>query len=314
MAAPAERESLLAVDARARDEPGARERRRATTRGVFATAAACGLALGARWLATAPREGCARTPSGVDACASAARCEREACRSRDEIPRVVWMLWDAGWSEDAAPPYARRARRSWIEYNPDFEVRALNMSEAMALSGTHEEGSAYRVERATWDALRVEHKADLLRCALLAKYGGVWADASLQANAGLSEWLDLRRQAHLLMRTDDSARRAKHAPWFAVWFIAASKDSYVLKRLAKEFYADINSAKKDVDYFHMAHVIARLWNEDAKFRAALGPFRSANPAHCMGGDPRLSPILKRCSRAVLHEPFNMTAELAWKYE
>jgi hypothetical protein len=184
----------------------------------------------------------------------------------------------------------------------------------MALSETATEGTAYHVPRATWDALCVQHRADLLRSALLAKYGGVWADASLQANGRLSEWLDLRRDAHLLQRTDEEARREPQQPWFAVWFIAAAKHSYVLKRLADAFYADVRAVTTDFEYFHMARVIARLWNEDAAFRAALGPFGTADNAHCMTGDFRESPLLKRCSRAVLREPFDMAAELAWKNE
>ena len=225
------------------------------------------------------------------------------------------MLWDEGF--DRAPATARRARDSWIEYNPDFDVRPLDLRAAMELCGTNETGSAYHVPGETWAALRVEHKADLLRSALLAKYGGVWADASLQANAPLNTWLDVHRQAHLLQRTDNEAHRApaSRRPWFSVWFIAAAKNSYVAERLATEFYADVRGTSgEELDYYHMAHVLARLWNEDEKFRETLGPSRSADHAHCMVGDPRRAPFFKRCSRAVLNHPFDMREETAWKSE
>merc|ERR1712159_692883 len=106
---------------------------------------------------SAPLRSCVQTVIGAKACATTERC----------------------------------ARDSWIEYNPDFDVRPLDLRAAMELCGTNETGSAYHVPGETWAALRVEHKADLLRSALLAKYGGVWADASLQANAPLNTWLDV---------------------------------------------------------------------------------------------------------------------------
>ena len=264
---------------------------------------------------SAPLRTCVQTVTGAKACATTERCVEEACRSTEEIPRVIWMLWDEGF--DRAPATARRARDSWIEYNPDFDVRPLDLRAAMELCGTNETGSAYHVPGETWAALRVQHKADLLRSALLAKYGGVWADASLQANAPLNTWLDVHRQAHLLQRTDNEARRApaSRRPWFSVWFIAAAKNSYVAERLATEFYADVRGTSgEELDYYHMAHVLARLWNEDEKFRETLGPSRSADHAHCMVGDPRRAPFFKRCSRAVLNHPFDMREETAWKSE
>jgi len=263
---------------------------------------------------SAPLRQCVQTLSGANACATTKACVEEACRSTEGIPRTIWMLWDEGF--DRAPAIARRSRDSWVAYNPDFEVRTLDLRRAMELCGTNETGSAYHVPSEEWRLLSVQHKADLLRSALLAKYGGVWADTTLQANAPLSKWLDLHRQAHLLQRTDNEARHAPKSqqPWFSVWFIAAAKNSYVAERLAAEFYADVRGTSGDLDYFHMAHVLARLWNEDVKFRAALGPSRSADQAHCMVGDPRHAPFFKRCSRAVISHSFDMREETEWKKE
>ena len=93
------------------------------------------------------------------------------------------------------------------------------------------------------------------------------------------------------------------------------RNSYVAERLATEFYADVRGTSgEELDYYHMAHVLARLWNEDEKFRETLGPSRSADQAHCMVGDPRRAPFFKRCSRAVLNHPFDMREETAWKSE
>ena len=50
------------------------------------------------------------------------------------------------------------------------------------------------------------------------------------------------------------------------------------------------------------------------FARRSDPSRSADQAHCMVGDPRRAPFLKRCSRAVLNHPFDMREETAWKSE
>ena len=87
------------------------------------------------------------------------------------LERTIWMLWLQGWEN--APEISRASLRTWRRANPSWSVRALTASDIpevldgddlMALvPGRRVQPTAY---------------ANLIRTALLRRYGGVWADST----------------------------------------------------------------------------------------------------------------------------------------
>lgn len=236
-------------------------------------------------------------------------CSRQQrCHNENGIPKTIWMMWDKGF--ERAPQFVRRARDSWQAYNPDWEVKALNMSETITLTGVLDPKSEYYVPWDRFKRMGIQHKADVLRVTLLAKYGGLWVDASLQANKPLSEWMDRQREAQFFVRMDPQARKGN--PIFAVWFLGVSKNSYVMEKIARRMVADVNNDGV-LDYLHLgANVMKHLWLDDKVFRAKVGPVHDSNPVHCMKGDMVEAPAFKRCARAVLPTPFDVNDETRWK--
>ena len=170
------------------------------------------------------------------------------------------MMWDKGFDDESAPQFVRRARDSWRAYNPDWEVKALNMNETMTLTGVLDPNSEYYVPWDRFKLMGIQHKADVLRVILLAKFGGLWVDASLQANKPLSEWMDRQREAQFFVRMDTEALRGN--PIFSVWFLGVSKNSYVMKKIAAQMVADVNKSGA-LDYLHLgAKVMKHLWLDD----------------------------------------------------
>ena len=96
-------------------------------------------------------------------------------------PRIVWMLWLQGW--DQAPDVARAALASWLGRNPGWRVHAIDraaldqflpISVLAAIFGTPKEPEAL---------------SDQIRLELLARYGGVWVDATALCARPLDAWL-----------------------------------------------------------------------------------------------------------------------------
>ena len=238
-------------------------------------------------------------------------CHRpRRCHNEHGIPKTIWMMWDKGFDDESAPQFVRRARDSWRAYNPDWEVKALNMNETMTLTGVLDPNSEYYVPWDRFKRMGIQHKADVLRVILLAKFGGLWVDASLQANKPLSEWMDRQREAQFFVRMDTEALRGN--PIFSVWFLGVSKNSYVMKKIAAQMIADVNKSGA-LDYLHLgAKVMKRLWLDDEVFRAQVGPVHDSNPVHCMKGDMVEAPAFKRCARALLPTQFDIDDETRWK--
>jgi hypothetical protein len=237
-----------------------------------------------------------------------------ACYNAGGIPKTFWMIWDSGW--DAAPASAKRSRDSWTAYNPDWTMRALDLQTALELTDVLNPASQYYIHEDRFRQLRIEHKCDALRVVLLVKYGGLWVDASLQANRPLKDWFGLQRQSQLFIRSDNGAFARPH---FSVWFMASAPGSYVFQRIAHKFIADINAGVmagaggSGIKYVHLgAGVMHQLWIEDQIFRAKVGPVHDANVVHCFNVVCRDAYAFKRCGRALTGEPFDMQAETTWK--
>ena len=137
------------------------------------------------------------------------------------VPKDIYMLWDKGFEH--APDWERTCLWTWQHHNPDWTVHAMNMSVAM------ERADVFRwISEEKWNNIKHKHVwADIIRVLILARYGGVWADASVACNAPLTGGVIMERLAArggdvLQFRRDDpQARRSPLSYWIASWFIAA---------------------------------------------------------------------------------------------
>jgi Capsular polysaccharide synthesis protein len=93
------------------------------------------------------------------------------------FPRYIWLYWAQGLSN--APDLVQRCYQSWQIANPGWDVVMLDDAEAEHFI--------------SWESLNVpsslQARSDVLRLALLARHGGVWADASCFCVRPLDEWL-----------------------------------------------------------------------------------------------------------------------------
>ena len=250
------------------------------------------------------RQGAPARARGAAADAGGGGCQR--------VPKDVYLLWDAGF--ERAPDWERTVLWTWRRHNPDWTVHAMTMAEAI------ERADVFRyVSRDKWSGITTASRSDILRVLILARYGGVWADASLACNAPLTggvlmDALAARGGDVLQFRRDDVTARSRgeaqkrirnprkrQAPWpywVASWFIAAPgpglaagpaaadsdhRCSYAMWRLREEtqaFWAEQDPEK--FKYFWLHLMEARLIVEDERFAAAVSAdtLPSADPSHC----------------------------------
>ncbi len=119
-------------------------------------------------------------------------------------PRIVWMYWDQGVAD--APYIVRHCIESWQRHNPDWDVRVLDATTVQDYVDLSDVPTR----------LPFRFKSDLLRVRLMARYGGVWADATVFCHRPLKEWVDLATvSGFFLMRNPGPGRS------IASWFMAA---------------------------------------------------------------------------------------------
>ena len=146
----------------------------------------------------------------------------------DETVRKVWLLWWTGW--DSAPPLVKECAASWIEQNPTWTVQLLDRR------------TVYRhinitLPPAQWAWMKRKEQpaaSDLVRLALMAQRGGVYADATEFCLQPLDAWVHrmLRRSTGFVgsREWDASKNRLLEA---SNWMAAARPGHPVAARVAR---------------------------------------------------------------------------------
>ena len=85
----------------------------------------------------------------------------------EEIPKIIWLFWDG----EITSPVVKACVANLKFYLPDFKITILNK----------ENLKKYLCEDETvmQEALPLANYTDLIRLALLHKFGGIWLDASI---------------------------------------------------------------------------------------------------------------------------------------
>ena len=118
------------------------------------------------------------------------------------------MYWDRGL--DAAPEVVHLAYRSWREMNPGWEVRFLDDATAARYLDV---GTLFGVASLQHT---VAARSDYLRTYLLARHGGVWADATAWCWRPLDDWLtgETADTGFFIFRQPESKEDRQITSWF----------------------------------------------------------------------------------------------------
>jgi hypothetical protein len=170
------------------------------------------------------------------------------------LPRVVWMLWLQGW--DKAPPVALAARQSW-ERRSGWPVRALDASTVAEFLPPEEVRHIFQGGKET------ETLADLIRCGLLLRHGGVWADATTICASPLDAWLPEAARSGFFAFAAPGPDRA-----LSNWFLASAPGNLILARWRAACLGYWSGRERRHTYFWMHGLFAELLELDPAFREA----------------------------------------------
>lgn len=127
-----------------------------------------------------------------------------------QVPKVIWMFWHSGLAD--APEVVHRSLATWRHFNPDHKVRFLDLADAATVLGVDLQAL---FQKLTVD-LGWTGKSDIIRMMILAKHGGIWADATTFCLKPLSDWLhdEIRPNGFFCFRWADGASDREMISWF----------------------------------------------------------------------------------------------------
>ena len=207
------------------------------------------------------------------------------------------MLWDTGWAK--APPVQSMCLHAVIRQNPDFDVRAINISEAETLINRTQHYS-----NKTWAAAWIQAKSDIIRVELLSAYGGIWVDATVYCNEPFSNWLSELgigghgRELFIYERNDNDANDSSISPWISSWFLVAAEESNMMMIWRDEVrlaWSKVPTPLERFGYFWLHRLFAHLANTNTEFKTGYTNMKvldAAGPHYFMDYKKKVPHVFK----------------------
>ena len=199
--------------------------------------------------------------------------------------KTIWTLWLQGFENAPAP--VKLCLESWQRRNAGWTVEPLDRR------GLVERTDAGHIIDAGRDDISLEKVAAIGRLSLLARFGGVWADATVFCRQSLDEWLPAYTKDGFFAFRNPGRDRL-----MANWFIASNPDDVILANLRREFFSFWEQ-----NYFS---------NQNSRFGRltirVLSKILRASPTrtvHWLSFVPRK--ILRVYPYSIFHYTFNMLA-------
>lgn len=131
--------------------------------------------------------------------------------------KTVWIYWAQGF--ESAPDVVKLIVAKNILENPNWNFELLDDSRIENILNLNE------IIGVHWNQIPVAARSDIIRLNLLAKFGGVWLDATVVCRKPLDHWL------HLVMKSGFFAfDRPGQFRLLSSWFLAAHPDNWLPKR------------------------------------------------------------------------------------
>jgi hypothetical protein len=137
------------------------------------------------------------------------------------IPKVIWMLWYQGI--DKAPDLVRRCFSSWKQHNPDWKLILLDKNNLEEYIYIRDFIDINRKD------ISMQKVSNLIRINLLAKYGGIWVDATCFCCMPLNNWLNPYVKSGFFAFRNPGRDRI-----LCNWFLVSSQNCHLITKLCVE--------------------------------------------------------------------------------
>jgi hypothetical protein len=168
--------------------------------------------------------------------------------------KIIWILWLQGWEN--APWLQQQVAESWIKNNPDWTIKLINEEQALILLPDIK--YMYDPNK----TITPQAKSDIIRISLLAKYGGVWADATMLCMQPLNNWYSdaIKPAGFWMYHGDGAGLPIEEGP--ASWFILAEPNNPFINRWKKECDDYWLSRTETDDYFWLDTLFKKVIQND----------------------------------------------------
>jgi len=147
----------------------------------------------------------------------------------DAVPRFIWSYWH---NHSSLPKTVRLATKSWATYAPDFEVRLLSQE----TWSTYVDSAELDTKLAKLDSKKF---ADWLRVTVLARYGGVWMDATMLLFEPLERLIDEGPGIEM--------SGVRYADNFEPYFIAVAEGSEIMQHWQVELVKVLAMSREEFE-------------------------------------------------------------------
>lgn len=169
----------------------------------------------------------------------------------DVTGKTVWLLWWQGWED--APWLVSRVRESWQRLNSDWNIQLLTRDNLMDYLPKEAEYVLHK-------EMNMAARSDIIRLNLLARHGGVWADATMLCMMPLDSWIyDAVSATGFWMYHGRELGGGA-----ASWFIVSMRQSYIIQEWTKATNA-YWQGEHTRGYFWMDSLFGELTEKDSKF-------------------------------------------------
>jgi hypothetical protein len=155
-----------------------------------------------------------------------------------EIPKTIWTYWDS----EELPDFVSKCIDKWRRLHPDWSIIVLNPKN---LKDYLPETDIFKLKFADTKP----RQSDFVRLHILAKYGGVWADASVVPTRSWDWVIDEQKKkgSDFIGYYRQGATTKSEYPVIESWFFACPQGSNFVSKLRDEMMT-MNSLEKESDY------------------------------------------------------------------
>ncbi len=165
-------------------------------------------------------------------------------------PNIIWLCWLQGYQN--APLLVQKCRDSIVKHNPDMEIVVVdntNLEQYVQLPD-------YIKRKHDAGIIPHAHYADLIRVALLEKYGGTWIDATTYMTDTLPDYIN--GSELFCFKTFPYGKC-----YASNWFISAQPNNPIIHQMKSLLFEYWNKESKLVSYsiFHLFWAMTITFND-----------------------------------------------------
>ena len=169
---------------------------------------------------------------------------KETFEINTSIPKKIWTYWD----NDRLPEIIEKCINTWKKHNPNYEIIVLSKQNLLKYLPDIDFSKIKHIDAAA-------RFSDMVRLYILAKYGGIWSDASIICQKSYDSWIpDMKAKSNaefvgFYIDSFTLPQFKEKSPVIESWFFACVTGSKMVNDWLNEFLriSDFDTVEKYVE-------------------------------------------------------------------